>query len=166
MRFCNYAIYLSCCWKLFQLIISQIVFRHPGKAIELLYQRQFPETGKSIVGPYCSFLLHFVRWIARENSEFYSYKHNIPAVAPAERARPDPYRCCPPLLVSVSQPSPWVLSAFCPSLCPEVLCGNFCPQSKHNQSRQKCCYLFSQISSNVSEHVILYWPFLWPKCQF
>lgn len=66
---------------------SQIVFRYLGRALELLYQRQFSETEKSIVGLYCSFLPHFVRWIVT----FIGYKHNIPAVALAERAWPDPY---------------------------------------------------------------------------
>lgn len=73
-----------------------------------------------------------------------------------------PYPCCIPCWY-LCQSCLGVLSASCPSLCPEGLCGNFCPQSRHNQSTQKCCYLFPPISSNVSEHVKLYWPFLWPE---
>lgn len=106
-----------------------------------------------------------MRWIARENSEFCRLQTQYSSSGSGRTCLTWPLPLLHTPCWCLCQSSPGVLSAFCPSLCPEVLCGDFCPQNRHKQSRQKCCYLFPQISLNVSERVNLYWPFLWPKCQ-
>lgn len=99
-----------------------------------------------------------MRWIARENSDFCRLQTQYSSSGSGRTC----LTCYSGVCVTVFS---WSPLSILPGLCPEVLCSNFYPQNRHNQSRQKCFYRFPQISSNVSECVNLYWPLLWPKCQ-